>query len=77
MAIAKLRVDGRVVIFESESAAISYVNRKQSTCEIRECEDSPIPEGWDRLYDLIYPTCVHGLSAEWCYGPGHYEPDRD
>lgn len=39
-------------------------------------EGYPIPDGWDRLYDLLYPTCDHGLSAYLCSGYGHYPQDH-
>ena len=27
---------------------------------------------WPLLMEALYPTCEHGLSAQLCYGPGHY-----
>lgn len=41
-----------------------------------ETSEYPIPLSADRLLDLLYPTCEHGLSADLCEGPGHYAPDH-
>lgn len=41
-----------------------------------ELEEYPIPDGWDRLYDFLNPTCDHGLSAYNCAGYGHYPQDH-
>lgn len=35
-------------------------------------EDSPVPDQWDALYHLLFPTCDHGLSEDLCWGPNHY-----
>lgn len=39
-------------------------------------EDSPVPEQWAALCDLLFPTCEHGMSADLCWGPNHY-PTRE
>lgn len=34
--------------------------------------DVPLPLVWE----LLYPSCEHSLSALDCYGPGHYLPEQ-
>lgn len=63
------------VTFSTEDQALAYIAPRLSTSVIAEREDSRIPKDWTRLLKLLYPTCEHGLSADLCYGPGHYAPD--
>lgn len=82
-----------LVSFATEQQALDFIARQAADAEAQrtetgaapwagghaysEIESSPIPEGWDRLYDLLYPKCEHGLSAALCYGPEHYcRPDE-
>lgn len=82
-----------LVGFATEQQALDFIARKNAEAEAwrveagaapwagghaySEIEPCPIPEGWDRLYAVLYPTCEHGLSAALCYGPEHYaRPDE-
>lgn len=79
--------------FATEQQALDFIARKTAEAEAwraetgaapwagghaySEIESSPIPEGWDRLYALLYPTCEHGLLEANCYGPDHWcRPDE-
>lgn len=80
------------VEFVTEDQVLDFIARKTQDAEAwraetgaafwqgghayHELEGDPIPEGWDRLYALLYPTCEHGLSADLCAGYGHYPMDH-
>jgi hypothetical protein len=80
------------VEFTSEDQVMAFIERQREQTEAwrdetgaapwagghayYELEGCPIPEGWDRLYRFLHPTCEHGLSADLCAGPYHYPQDH-
>lgn len=72
---------GYRVTFEglaAEDMALAFVQVRWSTHAVSEAEDAPFDyEAFPRLYDLLYPTCEHGLSLSNCYGPQHYYFDQE
>lgn len=62
--------------FATEDQAIDYIGRKSSTCAFWTRDDSPI-DGYDRLMEVLFPTCEHGLSESLCMGPAHYATDEE
>lgn len=77
------------VTFYRECDAIAFIRQRQEANEALTSageygggyawfplEDSPLPDQWDALYHLLFPTCEHGLSEDLCMGPGHY-PSRE
>lgn len=75
-------VDGRfypghdyTITFATEQQAIAYISRKRSTTNFLQRGDFPLDE-YPALLSVLYPSCEHGLSAQLCYGPGHYAPDN-
>jgi hypothetical protein len=57
------------VSFHTEDQALAFVGPRLSTHNFDQIDGHPIPEGWDRLNDLLYPVCHHGLSAQMCMDP--------
>lgn len=67
-----------VVRFATEDQAVAYVEPRWETHRFSELKDEPINgHKHQRLYDLLYPTCEHGLSLENCNGPQHYWFDEE
>jgi hypothetical protein len=70
-----------LVTFEGPNAeawALRYIEARGSTHAVHEVEDKPFDvDKYPTLYDLLYPTCEHGLSAWLCEGPQHYPYDND
>ncbi|KIQ62404.1 hypothetical protein TR51_25520 [Kitasatospora griseola] len=62
-----------VAAFATEDQVLKFWDDKKSTCAFFEVDESPIPEGWTRLEDLMYPTCEHGMDGRLCAGPNHWE----
>ncbi len=66
-----------VAAFANEASAVDFIARKGLTCAFHEVASSPIPDDWNALYEILNPTCDHGLSAHLCYGPAHYASDAE
>jgi hypothetical protein len=76
------------VDFYSASQALAFIERKSAEDKangypygnhaVEELYDyplapfGPLSEDTLALYDYLYPTCEHGLSAALCSGPMHY-----
>lgn len=60
--------------FPNEQSAIEFYRRKKGTNNhaIFEVEEASVPRDWERLLEVLYPTCEHGLSEALCWGPNHY-----
>jgi hypothetical protein len=69
----KFEGDGPVV----EARALEFVQARWSTHAIHELAAEPIPPEYGQLFDLLYPTCEHGLDLSNCYGPQHYYFDEE
>lgn len=63
-----------LVRFSTEDQALAYIERKRGTVEVWEIEESEhaVPDQYERLLEVLHPTCEHGLSLSLCHGPGHY-----
>jgi hypothetical protein len=67
-----------VARFSTEDQAVTFIKERSSTHAFHEIETEPFDyEGNPALYDMLYPTCEHGLSASDCYGPQHYYFDEE
>ena len=62
--------------FATEDQALAFIWRKWSTHALYETEDSEIKAEHKRLIDMLYPTCIHGMSAWLCEGLMHYSDGR-
>lgn len=72
----------RRVGFSTEPQALAYLRRFSGVAHIYEAaaenhEDpsknwADIPAEWTLVYDLLYPTCEHGMNLSSCYGPDHF-----
>ncbi len=64
--------------FSTAQQAISFLEARKSTHNFEEIRGlhgeglGSIPAEWTDLLEYVYPTCEHGMSADLCYGPGHY-----
>lgn len=58
--------------FSTEAQAIDFMSVRGSTHAVTELEEYPVPRSCEKLLDVLYPTCEHGLSADLCMGPNHY-----
>lgn len=59
----------------AEAQAIAFYHRKASTHAFHIPEDGDVmqrPAQYPTLWDLLNPTCEHGMSAWLCFGPAHY-----
>lgn len=64
--------------FATEDQALAYLMARRSTHAVFELEDEPFDyDTFPRLYDLLYPTCEHGMDQSNCYGPQHYYMDDE
>lgn len=66
-----------VVTFEgplAEAMAIDFFTRKAATHAFSELEgaDQINEHRYPQLLEVMYPTCLHGLSLSLCNGPEHY-----
>lgn len=61
-------IQRRMAVNESLAAAGTYSGGYSWS----PVEDCPLPESWEALDRLLFPTCEHGLSADLCWGPNHY-----
>jgi hypothetical protein len=59
---------GYTVEFSTEAQAVTFAQRKRSTCVVSEREDSPL-DGFTDLLMELYPTCHHGMDAQMCMDP--------
>lgn len=67
-----------VAKFSTEEQALAFVAVRMDTHAIYEIESEPFDyDANPKLYDLLYPTCEHGMSASNCYGPQHYYYDEE
>lgn len=57
---------------EGEAAAVVYITTRQATHAISEVPDALIPDRFEAINDLLYPTCEHDMDAHNCYGPQHF-----
>jgi hypothetical protein len=78
---------------QAEAHAVAFITKRREAKgpngygnhSITELEEEPIDfaalygsnQATGPLYDLLYPTCPHGMSADLCYGPQHYYYDED
>lgn len=63
--------------FATEEQALAFIDERSSTHAFTEVEAFPLDyDAAPRLYDALYPTCEHGLSADLCAGYGHYPMDH-
>jgi hypothetical protein len=58
--------------FTTEDQALEFIARKSRTHAFYETENSEIKAEHKRLIELLYPTCIHGLSEWLCTGPMHF-----
>ncbi len=65
---------GYVARFATEAQALTFVEARWTTHAVDELEAMDAGR-FPTLFDLLYPTCEHGLSASLCDGPGHYPAD--
>lgn len=62
--------------FATEDQALAFIEHRGMTHAVCEVQAKPFSyAAFPRLYDLLYPTCEHGLSASLCEGPQHYPMD--
>lgn len=67
-----------VARFTTQEQAIEFISRKSATHAVHEIEAEPFDyHAYPALYDLLYPTCEHGLSLSNCNGPQHYWYDDE
>lgn len=66
----------------AETNAVAWLTARGDTHAYHEIEAEPINFGsydnpiFPTLYDLLYPTCDHGMTGD-CYGPQHYYYDEE
>jgi hypothetical protein len=67
------------VLFYGDDAQIenNAVQFYLSHCYTHIMETDSNLSQFPRLFDLMHPTCEHGLSANLCYGPSHYCSDEE
>jgi hypothetical protein len=78
--LCKERRDINVTVYPgpgADAAAADYVNRRSSyvACSVNDEDGWEIGIDavlWPLLADAVYPICEHGMSAQSCYGPGHF-----
>jgi hypothetical protein len=70
----KNRCHSYPVTFSTEEQAIKFVEDRSATHAFTQHQDNPISNGWENLYELLYPTCDHGLSASLCADPINHYP---
>ncbi|GAA3473870.1 hypothetical protein [Nonomuraea roseola] len=63
-----------LVGFATEDQALNFMERKGSYCAFHQIDQAPIRAEYGRILEVLYPTCVHGLSEWLCEGPSHYGP---
>lgn len=62
---------------DAETMALQFIEPRGMTHAIYELESEPFDYyRYPKLYDFLYPTCEHGLSANLCAGPSHYPLDN-
>lgn len=57
---------------QAQDNAVRWLEPRRSYCAIAH-QDCDIPDEALRLWAVVDPICEHGLSAQLCSGPNHYE----
>lgn len=64
------------VTFATEDQALAFVTARRATHYFAELDERPVPESCQRLLELLYPTCPHGMDEASCHGPQHWYYDE-
>lgn len=60
---------------EIDTRATEWLRARGMTHSFHDVEGFPINyTRFPKFTEWKYPQCYHGLSADLCYGPGHYDP---
>lgn len=80
VALCSARRSVRIVFTgpEASANAIAYIERTDWSDRAMDVESAPTTEveDWADAKWGLTASCVHGLSAWLCEGPGHYPADR-
>ena len=59
---------------DAEDKALEFFDKKKVDHAISEAEGDFIDQGYGRIIEKLYPTCIHGMSEWLCEDPVTHYP---